>query len=136
VAVALIRTFSNILREADGKSEGEAWALREAYETLALLIAPMTPHLAEELWQLLGHDDLICQRPWPKADPALVADETVTMAVQVNGKLRATISLPRDSTQAAAEAAALGHPDVLRAMAGKPAKKVVVVPNRIVNVVI
>jgi len=136
VAVALIRTFSNILKDADGKSEGEAWALREAYETLALLIAPMTPHLAEEIWQLLGHGDLICQRPWPKADPALVADETVTMAVQVNGKLRATISLPRDSDQSEAEAAALGHPDVQKAMAGKPAKKVVVVPNRIVNVVV
>ena len=136
VAVALIRTFSNILKDAGGKSEGEAWALREAYETLALLIAPMTPHLAEEIWQLLGHGDLICQQPWPKADPALVADETVTMAVQVNGKLRATISLPRDSEQAAAEAAALGHPDVLKAMAGKPAKKIVVVPNRIVNVVV
>jgi leucyl-tRNA synthetase len=136
VAVALIRTFSNILKDAEGKSEGEAWALREAYETLALLIAPMTPHLAEEIWQLLGHSDLICQRPWPKADPVLVADETVTMAVQVNGKLRATISLPRDSAQSAAEAAALAHPDVQKAMAGKPAKKVVVVPNRIVNVVV
>ncbi len=136
VAVALIRTFSNILKDADGKSEGEGWALREAYETLALLIAPMTPHLAEEIWQLLGHGDLICQRPWPNADPALVADETVTMAVQVNGKLRATMSLPRDSSQAAAEAAALAHPDVQKAMAGKPTKKVVVVPNRIVNVVV
>jgi leucyl-tRNA synthetase len=136
VAVALIRTFSNILKDTDGKSEGEAWALREAYETLALLIAPMTPHLAEEIWRLLGHDDLVCLRPWPKADPALVQDEAVTMAVQVNGKLRATISLPRDSAQAAAEAAALGHPDVQKAMAGKPAKKVVVVPNRIVNVVV
>jgi leucyl-tRNA synthetase len=135
VAVALIRTFSNILKDAGGKSEGEAWALREAYETLALLIAPMTPHLAEEVWKLLGHDDLICLQPWPKADPALVADETVTMAVQVNGKLRATISLPRDSDQAAAETAALGHPDVQKAMAGKLPKKVVVVPNRIVNVV-
>src|SRR5262245_51963476 len=136
VAVALIRTFSNILKDVDGKSEGEAWALREAYETLALLIAPMTPHLAEEMWRLLGHDELICLQPWPKADPALAADEVATVAVQVNGKLRATISLPRDSDNMTAEKTALAHPDVQRAMGGKPPKKIVVVPNRIVNVVV
>jgi len=136
VAVALIRTFSNVLKDAGGKTDGEAWALREAHETLALLIAPMTPHLAEEIWRLLGHEDLICLRPWPKADPALAADEMATLAVQVNGKLRATISLPRDSAQAAAEAAALAHGDVQRAIGGKTPKKIVVVPNRIVNVVV
>jgi leucyl-tRNA synthetase len=136
VAVALIRTFSNILKDVGGKSEGEAWALREAYETLALLIAPMTPHLAEEMWRLLGRDGLICLQPWPKADPALAADEMATVAVQVNGKLRATISLPRDSDNMTAEKTALDHADVQRAMAGKTPKKVVVVPNRIVNVVV
>jgi leucyl-tRNA synthetase len=136
VAVALIRTFSNVLKDAKGKSEGEAWALREAYETLALLIAPMTPHLAEEVWHLLGHKGLICLQPWPKADPLLAADEMATVAVQVNGKLRATISLPRDADAASAEKAALASPDVQRAMGGKAPKKIVVVPNRIVNVVV
>jgi leucyl-tRNA synthetase len=136
VAVALIRTFSNLLKDATGKSDGEAWALREAFETLARLIAPMAPHLAEEMWQLLGHKDLICLQPWPKADPALAADEMATVAVQVNGKLRATITLPRDADNGTAEKTALDHPDVQRAMAGKTPKKIVVVPNRIVNVVV
>jgi leucyl-tRNA synthetase len=136
VAVALIRTFSNLLADADGKAEGEPWALREAYEALTALIAPMAPHLAEEMWERLGHDSLICLRPWPKADPALVADDMVTVAVQVNGKLRATVALARDAEKTSAEKAALAHPDVQRAMGGQPARKIVVVPNRIVNVVI
>ena len=96
----------------------------------------MTPHLAEEMWHLLGHEGLICLQPWPKADPALAADDMATVAVQVNGKLRATISLPRDSDNMVAEKAALTHPDVQRAMGGKTPKKIVVVPNRIVNVVV
>jgi leucyl-tRNA synthetase len=73
---------------------------------------------------------------WPKADPALLIDETVTLAVQVNGKLRATIAIPRNANDDVARDAALAQPNVQSAMAGKPARKVVVVPNRIVNVVV
>ena len=94
------------------------------------------PHLAEELWQLLGHQTLLADERWPQADPALIVEDSVTVAVQVNGKLRATIELPRDADQAEAEAAALAHPQVQRAMEGKRARKVIVVPNRIVNVVV
>jgi leucyl-tRNA synthetase len=96
----------------------------------------MTPHLAEEMWAALGGQGLLCDQPWPKADPALVVDDVVKVAVQVNGKLRATIELPRDAAEEAAREAALAAPNVVAAMAGKAARKVIVVPNRIVNVVV
>jgi leucyl-tRNA synthetase len=116
---------------------GRRWALREALETLARLIQPMVPHLAEELWSRLGHASMLAADvAWPVAEAALTIDEAVTVAVQVNGKLRATIALPRDIESKAAEAAALADPAVIRAMEGKAARKVIVVPNRIVNVVV
>jgi leucyl-tRNA synthetase len=93
------------------------------------------PHLAEELWQALGGSDLVCLQPWPKADPAFLVDETVTIAIQVNGKLRATLNLPPDCDAVVAEAAALADPAVIKALEGRAVRKVVVVPNRIVNVV-
>ncbi len=96
----------------------------------------MTPHLGEALWQRLGHETLLAESAWPKHDPALVIDETVTIAVQVNGKLRGTVQLARDIDKAAAEAAALAIPDVQKALDGKTPRKVIVVPNRIVNVVV
>jgi leucyl-tRNA synthetase len=94
------------------------------------------PHLAEELWHLLGHDTLLADAPWPRAEAALLVDERVTVAVQVNGKLRATVELPRDADRDTASQAALAADGVARAMAGKPARKVIVVPNRIVNLVV
>jgi leucyl-tRNA synthetase len=99
------------------------------------LAAPTIPHIAEELWTRLGHRDMLVTMPWPVADARLVADATVTVAVQVNGKLRGTIELARDADKAAAEKAALALPGVQSAMAGQPPRKVIVVPNRIVNVV-
>jgi leucyl-tRNA synthetase len=136
VGVAHVRTLSNTLEELDGKTEGEAWALREGLEALVRLIGPMMPHLAEELWVLLGYNELLCNQAWPKADPALLIDETVTVAVQVNGKLRATIAIPRNANDDQAREAALAQPNVQTAMAGKQLRKVVVVPNRIVNLVV
>jgi leucyl-tRNA synthetase len=116
-------------------TDGDAWVLREALEILVQLAGPMMPHLAEELWHQLGHRRLLAETPWPAADMTLVVDHSVTIALQVNGKLRATIELPRDAETAAAEAAALADPAVQRALAGKAVRKVIVVPNRIVNVV-
>ncbi|MFO0293006.1 MAG: leucine--tRNA ligase [Rhodospirillales bacterium] len=136
VAVAQVRTLSNALEALDGSSEGEAWVLGESLRALCHLVAPMCPHLAEEMWVALGGTGLLCERDWPVADPALLVDDTVKVAVQVNGKLRATIDLPRDAPEAAAREAALAQPNVAAAMAGKPARKVIVVPNRIVNVVV
>jgi len=134
-AVARIRELTNAVAELAGDGPGRAWALREALEVLTLLVGPMMPHLAEELWQRLGHETLVADAPWPAADPALTVEESVTLGVQVNGKLRGTISLPRDADRAAAERAALAEPGVARAIGGKPVRKVIVVPNRVVNVV-
>jgi len=138
-AVARVYELTNALDEAakkGGDTPDMTWALREAAEILVRLIGPMTPHLGEALWQRLGHTTLLAQSAWPKHDPALVIDENVTVAVQVNGKLRGTLQLARDIDKGAAEQAALALPDVQKAMDGKPARKVIVVPNRIVNVVV
>ena len=131
--VARLRELSNHLETVAGTVDGAV--LREALEALTILIGPMMPHLAEELWRLIGHEALLVDQPWPVADPALVRDDTVTLAVQVNGKLRATLDQPRDVNQEAARVAALALPEVQRALEGKPVRKVVVVPNRVINVV-
>jgi len=136
-AVARLYEFANTLEAAKPAAGGGfGWVLREAYETLTRLLAPMMPHLAEEMWQRLGHAELLVETAWPAADPALVRDESVTVAVQINGKLRATIELARDCAKEAAEAAALADERVVRALEGKPPRKVIVVPNRVVNVVV
>jgi len=135
-AVARIHEFANLLEAAKGDDAATAWARREALESLAKLIGPMVPHLAEEIWQALGHDGLLLEQPWPVADADLARDETVTIAVQVSGKLRATIEVARDMTQPELEKLALANDNVVRAIDGKPVRKVIVVPNRIVNVVV
>lgn len=134
-AVARIRELANLLETLNVADAGEAFALREGLDSLVQLTGPMIPHLSEELWQCLGHKTLLTDSPWPKADPALAIDQQVTVAVQVNGKLRATISLPRDTEAATAEAIALADDNVQRAIAGQKPRKVIVVPNKIVNIV-
>ena len=131
-AVARIRELSNAVAEYRGGGP----VLREALETIVLLIGPMTPHLAEGLWRRLGYDDFLCLRPWPEADPALVAEETVVVAVQVNGRKRATIEVATDADAAVVEERALAEPRVRRSIDDKPVRRVVVVPGRIVNVVV
>jgi len=134
-AVARIRELTNLLEEmTDGPGAGVV--MREGLEVAVRLVGPMMPHLAEELWQALGHERLVAEESWPEADPVLILEDSVTIAVQVNGKLRATIELPRDSAEAEAEAAALAQPPVQRAIDGKTPRKIIVVPNRIVNVVV
>ena len=134
-AVARVRELSNALDELMVKNADEAFVLREGLEILAQLLGPMLPHIAEEMWEKLGHKTLLADQPWPKADQALLVDSTVTIAVQVNGKLRATIILPRDAAPKEAEAAALADANVQRALAGKSARKIITVPNKIINVV-
>jgi leucyl-tRNA synthetase len=134
-AVARIRELTNALDDLPAKDPGAGAVLREGLETTALLLGPMMPHLAEELWQTLGHRDWIADARWPIADPVLARDDQVTIAVQVNGKLRATLDLPRDTEKGAIERAALDLPQITRLLEGKPPKKIVVVPNRIVNLV-
>jgi len=134
-AVARIRELTNALDELPAAEPGAAEVYREGMETLAQLLGPMMPHLAEEMWETLGGDGLLADQPWPGADPELTRDEQVTVAVQVNGKLRATLDIPRDIDNAAVESAALALPQVLRWLEGHPPRKVIVVPNRIVNIV-
>ncbi|MSP88757.1 MAG: leucine--tRNA ligase [Alphaproteobacteria bacterium] len=137
-AVAHVRALSNALDELAETApapDGADWVLRFGYESLVKLLGPMMPHLGEELWHLLGHGALLVDQPWPAADPALILDDMVKIAVQVNGKLRGTIDLARDAAQVVAEAAAVALPAVAKLLDGKAPRKVIVVPNRIVNVV-
>jgi leucyl-tRNA synthetase len=107
----------------------------EAVRTLVLLVAPMAPHLAEECWARLGHTGMIADAPWPEFDAALMIDDQVTLAVQVNGKLRDTLMAPRGLDRSAAEALALASEKVQRQLDGAAPRKVIVVPDRLVNIV-
>ncbi|MFO1075422.1 MAG: leucine--tRNA ligase [Geminicoccaceae bacterium] len=135
-AVALVRELFNALEAFAPASEADRQLMREGLETVVRLLGPMTPHLAEELWQRLGHDRLLVDTPWPEADAAWTVADTVVLAVQVNGKRRAEIELARGADKAEAEALALADPAVQRAMEGKPPRRVIVVPDKIVNVVV
>ena len=135
-AVARIRELTNALEGFKDDDAASNAVRREALEYVALIINPMMPHLAEELWSMLGHEDLIADQAWPKADETLLVDDTVTVAVQVNGKMRGTIELAKDCPQEEAEAAALALDTAAAAIDGKTPRKVIVVPNRIVNVVV
>ncbi|TVR83754.1 MAG: leucine--tRNA ligase [Rhodospirillales bacterium] len=135
-AVARVRELTNavaVLSEADPAA---AWVRRQAFETLTQLIGPMMPHLGEALWEALGHETTLATAAWPTADPALVVDDTVTIAVQVNGKLRGTLELPRDAEEGDVRSAVLSLPVVAEFVAGRTPRRVVVVRNRIVNVVV
>jgi leucyl-tRNA synthetase len=136
--IARIYELANALAAAlqkNDRSGGMAAAIREAGEAFILLSAPMMPHLAEECWRVLGRQTLVVDEPWPKADPALVASDEVTIAVQVNGKRRDEIRLPKGLPQAKVETAVLALENVKRALDGKPVRKVIVVKDRIANVV-
>ncbi len=129
-AIAAIYALTNTISRAEAAPGAKAAALR----VMAQLMAPMVPHLAEEVWAMLGGQGLVVQAGWPVADPAALVDDTVTLPVQVNGKRRAEITVPRDLPADAVEALALADPEVQKFLNGTP-KKVIVVPGRIVNVV-
>jgi leucyl-tRNA synthetase len=134
VGVARLHEFANAI---DAAKDAPGGARREALEMLARLSAPMMPHLAEEAWSLLRPGDaaLVAELPWPEADPALLQAETVTLAVQVLGKLRATIEVPVGATEESIFAAAEAEENVQRALGGKPVRKRIHVPGRVVNLV-
>lgn len=135
-AVAHVRELTNHLSDYSAVGPDHDCIRRIALETVVQLIGPMMPHIAEEFWQLLGHKTLLADAPWPVADPAYLVNETVTIAVQIKGKLRGTIEMPRDADTAAVEKAALALEPVQRATDGQAPKRVIVVPNKIVNVVV
>ena len=136
-AIARLYEFLNALRK---ETAAGAWARAEALSALARLIAPFTPHLAEECWERLGGPAtgmgaLVCEAPWPEADPALLSKDTVVLGVQINGKRRAELETPAEADKEAVEKAALSLEAVQRHIDGKTVRKVVVVPGRIVNIV-
>jgi leucyl-tRNA synthetase len=138
--VAHIYECANALSEAIGSAETApapdfAWALAEAGGILVRLFHPMMPHLAEECWAALGHDTLVSTESWPRVEPDLLVESTITLPVQVNGKKRADVTVPRDAGKSDIEAAVLALDAVKKALDGKSPKKVIVVPQRIVNVV-
>ena len=130
-AIASLYAFADALR----RSEAGAGAKREAARTLAQLMAPMTPHLAEECWAMLGAEGLVGDAPWPVADESLLVSDSVTLPVQVNGKRRAEITVAKETAKEEIEALALAEEAVQRSLAGAAPRKVIVVPGRIVNVV-
>ena len=136
-AVAQLYQLTNVITAAADApaSPGMDWALREACEAACLMMAPMMPHLAEECWRILGQAGLVAEASWPEVEPDLLRAETITLPVQVNGKRRGELTITADASNADVEQAALALEPVRRYLEGRPPRKVVVVPNRIVNVV-
>ncbi len=131
-AIAKLYAFTNVL----AKSKAGGAAKRQAARTLAQLMSPMTPHLSEEIWSMLGGDGLIANAPWPVADQAMLVEDTVTMPIQINGKRRAEINVAADASKQDVETMALALDVVQTALNGGAPKKLIVVPGRIVNIVI
>ena len=135
-AVAQLYTLANAIGDVKGDDDASAAARRFGIVTLTRLIYPMAPHIAEEMWQALGHDTMLAVTAWPEADPALLTEDSIEIGVQVNGKLRDTVSLPRDAEEDEARATALASAGVIRYLEGREPRKVIVVKNRIINVVV
>ncbi|MFN7223224.1 MAG: leucine--tRNA ligase [Paracoccaceae bacterium] len=131
-AIAVLYGFTNTLAKANASTA----VMKEAIRTLAQLMQPMVPHIAESIWTHQGGQGLCCQAIWPKADPVLLIDDTVILPIQINGKRRAEISVPKEMPGSEVEKIALANEDVIRFLAGQPVKKIIVVPGRIINVVV
>jgi leucyl-tRNA synthetase len=129
-AIARLTELNNHLTAVVARDGG---APREVVEPLVLMTAPLAPHIAEELWSLTDHPDTLAYEPFPQADPAYLIDDQVEIAVQVDGKVRARVTVAADADDAALEAAARADAKVAALLAEKPARKVIVVPKRLVN---
>ncbi len=138
----LVNQLSDVLNsgefEADiARGEVDPWpVIREAVETVLLLLSPMVPHITSELWESLGHEVSICNERWPEADPQVARADTVRLAVQVNGKLRGQIEVASGASEQVVQKRAVVEPNVARFVQGKTLKKVIYVPNRLVNLVV
>ncbi|SMX46347.1 leucine--tRNA ligase [Actibacterium lipolyticum] len=131
-SVAKLYGYANALQ----KSKAGAATKRQAMMVMAQLMSPMTPHLSEEIWALLGGEGLIANAPWPIADEAMLVEDTVTMPIQINGKRKSEVSIPKDMPKEEVEKLALADDAVVKALNGGAPKKLIVVPGRIINVVI
>ncbi len=135
VALARLRELTNAIAEIKTDNDANKYAYNEAFELLVRLLSPVTPHICEEIWRELGHDTLIIDEAWPEADAQMAADDTVTIAVQVQGKLRGTLEMQKDADDESVKAKALEIPAVKAQLEGKTVRKIIVVKNKIVNVV-
>ncbi len=131
-AIAKLYELANAIQKSDASKAAQ----RQAVMVLAQLMSPMTPHLAEDIWAMQGGEGLVVTAPWPKADPAMLMDDTVTLPIQINGKRRAEISVPKDMAASDIEKIALADEAVIKFLAGQPVRKIIVVPGRIINVVV
>jgi len=131
-AIARLYAFTNTLSRAKASKS----ARRQAAMTLAQLMAPMTPHLAEDVWSTLGGEGLVLQAPWPQADEAMLVDAEVTLPIQINGKRKSEITVAADADAATVEKLVLAQDAVQRNLDGATPKKIIVVPGRIVNIVV
>jgi leucyl-tRNA synthetase len=134
--IARLMEFTNALQKAKNTAVYGTDVWGEAIATLLLLLAPCCPHIAEELWARTGRPYSIHQQAWPRFDPALAAEETITLVVQINGKVRARLQVPADIVEEAAREAALNDENIQRHLAGKPPCKVIIVPGKLVNIVV
>ncbi|GAA0707714.1 leucine--tRNA ligase [Dyella marensis] len=135
-AIAALMELLNALGKFDDQSEQGRAVRHEALEAMVLLLNPVVPHVSHALWQVLGHPaEVLEDQPWPKADEAALVRDSLTLAVQVNGKLRGTIEVAAGASKEEAEKLALAHPNVLAFMEGQSVRKVIVVPGKIVNIV-
>jgi len=135
-AIAALMELLNGLNKFTDQSEQGRAVRHEALEAMVLLLNPVVPHISHALWQVLGHPQSVLEdQPWPKADPAALVRDTLTLAVQINGKLRATIELPTGASKEDAEALARAQPQVVHFLEGLSVRKVIVVPGKIVNIV-
>jgi leucyl-tRNA synthetase len=114
----------------------EAERPRAAMDKLVLLLSPFAPHVAEELWQALGHKTTLAYEPWPSFDEAALKEDTIEVPVQINGKLRGRIQVPAEADRAALESAARSEPKIAELLTGKTVVKTIVVPGRMVNFVV
>ena len=135
-AVAALHSLSNAISACATDTPAQNWARRFGVEILARLCAPIAPHIAEEMWHQLGHEELLATKPWPEADTTWLTSESIAMPVQINGKLRATLTIAPDSDSELIKAEALKLDGIKKHLGGDSPKKIIVVPNRIVNVVI
>jgi leucyl-tRNA synthetase len=110
--------------------------VQEALEMAVLMLSPIVPHISHALWHALGHAEAVVDCAWPVVDAGALVQDTITLIVQVNGKLRGKVSVAADASRDAIEAAVLGEENVSRHIADKPLKKVIVVPGKLVNVVV
>ena len=134
-AIAQVMTLMNVLEKASTATEQDRALLQEGLETVALLLAPIAPHICHELWQQLGKQDAIIDASWPAVDETALVQDNLTLVVQVNGKLRGQIEVPAGASREEVEAAARANENVVRFTEGQTIRKVIVVPGKLVNIV-